>query len=90
VYANNLTNVTSIAFGKDGKLYAVQIADDGLQSGPTGGLWRVASKKSGKKSKEISVQLFAPYGVAIKGNHAFVSIGAVAPGAGAVVKIPLP
>jgi sugar lactone lactonase YvrE len=94
VYANNLTNVTSIAFGKDGKLYAVQISNEGLASpsGPTGGLWRVASKKSGKAHKQISVDLFAPYGVAIKGKHAFVSIGAVtpSPGPGAVVKIPLP
>jgi hypothetical protein len=89
VYANHLTNVTSIAFGKDGKLYAVQISNDGLQSGPTGSLWRVASKKSGKKHKNLSGDLFAPYGVAIKGKHAFVSIGAVAPAAGAVIKIPL-
>jgi hypothetical protein len=89
VYANHLTNVTSIAFGKDGKLYAVQIANDGLQSGPTGSLWRVASKKSGKHHKNLSGDLFAPYGVAIKGKHAFVSIGAVAPGAGAVIKIPI-
>ena len=89
VYANHLTNVTSIAFGKDGKLYAVQIANDGLQSGPTGSLWRVASKKSGKKHKNLSGDLFAPYGVAIKGNRAFVSIGAVAPGGGAVIRIPI-
>ena len=93
VYANHLTNVTSIAFGKDGKLYAVQISNEGLASpsGPTGGLWKIAPKGSGKTSKQISLDLFAPYGVAIKGNHAFVSVGAVAPspGPGAVVKIPL-
>jgi glucose/arabinose dehydrogenase len=90
VYANHLTNVTSIAFGKDGKLYAVQIANDGLQSGPTGSLWRVASKKSGKKSKNLTGDLFAPYGVAIKGKNAYVSTGAVAPGSGQVIKVPLP
>jgi hypothetical protein len=90
VYANHLTNVTSIAFGKDGKLYAVQIANDGLQSGPTGSLWRVASKKSGKKHKNLTGDLFAPYGVAIKGAHAFVSIGAVAPSpVGSVIRVPL-
>jgi hypothetical protein len=92
VYANHLTNVTSIAFGKDGKLYAVQIANDGLASMSSvtdGSLWRVASKKSGKKHKNISGPLFAPYGVAIKGHRAFVSIGAVAPGGGAVIRIPL-
>ena len=91
VYANHLTNVTSIAFGKDGKLYAVQISNDGLTSpaGPTGSLWRVFSKKSGKHAKNLTGDLFAPYGVAIKGNHAYVSSGAVAPAAGSVIKVPL-
>lgn len=89
VYANHLTNVTSIAFGKDGKLYAVQISNQGLLNGPTGSLWRVASKKSGKNHKNLTGPLFAPYGVAIKGHKAFVTTGAVAPGAGAVIKVPL-
>jgi hypothetical protein len=89
VYANHLTNVTSIAFGKDGKLYAVQISNEGLQSGPTGSLWRVFSKKSGKKAKNLTGDLFAPYGVAIKGHNAYVSQGAVAPGVGSVIKVPL-
>jgi hypothetical protein len=92
VYANHLTNVTSIAFDKQGRLYAVQIANDGLASetGPTdGSLWRVFSKKSGKKAKNLTGPLFAPYGVAIKGHHAYVSIGAVAPAVGSVIKVPL-
>jgi hypothetical protein len=33
--------------------------------------------------------LFAPYGVAIRGHNAYVSTGAVAPGAGEVIKVPL-
>jgi hypothetical protein len=89
VYANHLTNVTSIAVGRDGKLYAVQISNDGLQTGPTGSLWRVAPKKSGKHHKNLTGPLFAPYGVAIKGHAAYVSTGAVAPGAGEVIKVPL-
>jgi len=89
VYASGLTNVTSIAFGKDGKLYAVQIANKGLLNGPTGSLWRVQSDKSGKKNRNLTGPLFAPYGVAIKGHNAYVSMGAVAPGAGAVIKVPL-
>jgi hypothetical protein len=89
VYAKHLTNVTSMAFGKNGKLYAVQISNKGLLNGPTGSLWRIASKKSGKKSKNLSGPLFAPYGVAIKGKHAYVTTGAVAPGAGEVLKVPL-
>lgn len=89
VYASGLTNVTSIAFDKRGKLYAVQISNKGLLSGPTGSLWRVHSDKSGKRSRNLTGPLFAPYGVAIKGHNAYVSTGAVAPGAGEVIKVPL-
>jgi hypothetical protein len=92
VFANHLTNVTSMAFGKNGKLYAVQIANKGLASPSSlnnGSLWRIAPKKSHKKSKNLTGPLFAPYGVAIKGKHAFVTTGAVAPGAGSVIKVPL-
>jgi hypothetical protein len=89
VYASGLTNVTSIAFGKGGKLYAVQIANKGLLKGPTGSLWRVHSDKSGQSSRNLTGPLFAPYGVAIRGHNAYVSTGAVAPGAGEVIKVPL-
>jgi hypothetical protein len=89
VYASGLTNVTSIAFDKAGRLYAVQIANKGLLNGPTGSLWRVHSDKSGKKSRNLSGPLFAPYGVAIKGHNAYVSMGAVVPGGGSVIKVPL-
>jgi hypothetical protein len=89
VYATGLTNVTSLAFAKNGTLYAVQIANDGLLNGPTGALWKIRSKASGKKSKKVSTDQFAPYGVAIKGKTAYVSINSVVPGGGQVVKIPL-
>jgi hypothetical protein len=89
VWAKGLTNVTSLAF--DGKkLYAVQISDQGLVvGGPTGSLVRVFSKKSGKAAQPIATGLFAPYGVAIRGDNAFVSVRAVAPTGGQVLKIPL-
>jgi hypothetical protein len=89
VWANNLTNVTSLAF--DGKkLYAVQISDTGLAAGgPIGSLNRVFSKSSGKDAVPIASGLFAPYGVAIHRGSAFVSTGAVAPTGGQVLKIPL-
>jgi hypothetical protein len=91
VYASGLTNVTSIAFDKAGRLYAVQIANKGLANpaGPVGSLWRVHSDKSGKKPHNLTGPQFAPYGVAIKGHNAYVTTGAVAPGAGQVIKVPL-
>jgi glucose/arabinose dehydrogenase len=89
VYASGLTNVTSMAFAKDGRLYAVQISNKGLLNGPTGSLWRVHPDSSGRSSKNLTGPLFAPYGVAIKGHNAYVTTGAVAPGAGQVIKVPL-
>ncbi len=90
VWATGLTNVTSLAFqGK--KLYAVQIADLGLTDagGPVGSLRRVFPDASGRASKVIAGGLFAPYGVAFHHGAAYVSLGAVAPTGGSVIKVPL-
>jgi hypothetical protein len=90
VWASGLTNVTSLAF--DGrKLYAVQIADDGLSSGPpVGSLERVFSLESGRAAKPIASGLFAPYGVALHRGAAYVSTCSLCtPGDGTVIKIPL-
>ncbi len=90
-YAAGLTNVTDLAF--DGRvLYAVQISTEGLSSptGPTGSVVKV--KPGGTvpaDHKALAGNLFAPYGIAIKNHNAYVTIGAVAPGAGQVIKIHL-
>jgi hypothetical protein len=89
VWASGLTNVTSMTWDGN-KLYAVQISDQGLAvGGPTGSLRRVFPDSSGKASKAIATDLFAPYGVAIHRGAAFVSIGTVQPTGGSVIKIPL-
>ena len=84
VYAKGLTNVTSLAFDGN-KLYAVQLADAGLTGGPPGSLVRV---RPGKTAKTVAPGLPFPYGVAIHGGAAYVSIGATATG-GEVIKVPL-
>jgi hypothetical protein len=89
VFASGLTNVTSLAFGPHGRLYAVQISNRGLLTNAPGSLWRVASDKSGHKTRNVSGPLPVPYGVAFKGHTAYVTTGAVFPGGGAVVKIPV-
>ena len=40
-------------------------------------------------TRRSPANLFAPYGIAIKGNSAYVTTGAVAPGAGQVIRIRL-
>jgi hypothetical protein len=92
VYASGLTNVTDLAF--NGKtLYAVQISTEGLLTGPIGSVVKV--KPNGAVPSvpgdhtPIASGLFAPYGIAIKRNNAYVTTGSVAAGAGQVIKIQL-
>lgn len=89
-WATGLTNVTDLTFGKNGKLYAVQIADDGLtgEAGLTdGSLLRV--KPGANRSEVIATGLFAPYGVAVHKGHAYVTTGSVLPGGGEVWRFDL-
>lgn len=84
VYATGLTNVTDMAFAGD-TLYAVQISDEGIQSGLTGSLVEV---DPGGDHTTVAGDLFAPYGLAIRGDDAYVTTGSVAPG-GQVIRVSL-
>jgi glucose/arabinose dehydrogenase len=87
VYASGFTNVTDLAFGRDGSLYVVQIATDGLLADPpTGGsLIRVAPDGS---RETIASGLDAPYGVAVsRKGHIYVSTHSTEAGAGEVVRV---
>ena len=86
-WATGLTNVTSLAFADDGSLYAVEIAENGLLSGPIGRLAKVT--KGGSSHATVAAGLFAPYGVAVRGSDAYVTTGSVFPGGGQVVKVAL-
>jgi len=87
VYASGLTNLTDLAFTKDGSLYAVEIAANGLLNGPIGALVKINPGSSHHET--IAGDLFAPYGVALKGGSAYVSTCTVCTGGGQVVKIAL-
>jgi sugar lactone lactonase YvrE len=87
VYASGLTNVTDLAFARDGSLYAVQISSEGLLTGPIGALVKVTP--GGSQHTTIAGGLFGPYGVAIDRDVAYVSRCAVCPGGGEVIKVPL-
>jgi hypothetical protein len=84
-YATGLTNVTSLAWNGD-TLYAVQISDGGLLGGPIGSLQRVDPAGA---HETVVGGLFAPYGVAIRAGHAYVTTGSVLPGGGEVLKVAL-
>jgi hypothetical protein len=87
VYASGLTNLTDLAFGPDGSLYAVEISTLGLLSGPIGALKRINPGSS--QHETVIGGLFAPYGVAIGRGHAYVSTCTVCAGGGEVIRIPL-
>jgi len=87
VYASGLTNLTDLAFGPDGSLYAVEISSAGLLNGPIGALKRITP--GGSQHQTVLGGLFAPYAVAFGRGGAYVSTCAVCPGQGQVVKIPL-
>ena len=83
-WATGLTNVTDLTWAH-GKLYAVELANNGLLSGdPTGSLVRV--RKGSDTPTVIADGLFAPYGVAVHKNHAYVTTGTVSPDGGEVVR----
>jgi len=86
-YATGLTNVTSLAFAKDGTLYAVEIASNGLLAGPVGALVEV---NPGSDTHEVVAgNLSAPYGLTIRRGSAYVTTDTFTPGGGKVVKIHL-
>ncbi len=84
VYASGLTNLTDLAFADDGSLYAVQISVEGLLNGPIGALVRINPGSS--QHETIAGGLFAPYGVALRGDSAYVSTCTVCAGGGEVVE----
>ncbi|MDT0164653.1 ScyD/ScyE family protein [Actinotalea sp. AC32] len=86
-WATGLTNVTSIAFADDGTLYAVQIADAGILTGPVGSVVRVVP--GGADHETVAAGLFAPYGIAIRGSSAYVTTGSLLAGGGQVVRVDL-
>ena len=87
VYASGLTNMTDLAFGPDGALYAVEIASTGLLNGPIGALKKITP--GGSTHETMLGGIFAPYSVAFKGGDVYMSTCAVCTGGGQVVRFPL-
>jgi sugar lactone lactonase YvrE len=88
VYAGGLTTVTDLAFAEDGTLYVVELASAGLLNGPVGALVEIPPG-GGDDHTTVVDGLFAPYGVALQGDTAYVTTGSVLPGGGQVVAVPL-
>jgi hypothetical protein len=88
-YATGFTLIIDIAFGRDGSLYVLQIASATFLGPPTpGALIRV--KPSGEREELAPGTLTAPTGLALHGDHAYVSNRGTEAGTGEVVRIALP
>jgi hypothetical protein len=89
VYAAGLTNVTDLAF-RGRTLYAVQISTEGLLTGPIGSVVEVERGGTIPADHDVVVGgLFAPYGIAIKGDNAYVTVGSVVKNDGQVIRVRL-
>jgi hypothetical protein len=89
-YATGLTNVTDLAFGRDGSLYVVQIADQGLLAGEeaTGSVVRIP-RGGGSSHETVIGGLKAPYGIALHKDAAYVTTCSTCADTGEVLRVPL-
>lgn len=88
VYASGFTQITDLAFGRDGSLYVLEIATGSLAGPPTpGALIRVAP--DGTRIELAAGTLTAPTGLALGHRAAYVSNHGAEAGTGEVVRIPL-
>ena len=91
IYASGFTHIVDLAFGPDGSLYVLEIAENGLLDAFgtfnfDGALLRVAP--DGTRTELLDGVLFAPGGLAIDGKGAiYVTNNGILSGAGEVIKI---
>jgi hypothetical protein len=89
-WATGLTMVTDLAFARDGSLYAVQLADQGLLGGPPVGSVVRIPRGGGTAHTRVKGGLVFPYGIALHGGSAYVTTHSAEADNGQVERIPLP
>ena len=91
IYASGFTHIVDLAFGPDGSLYVLEIAENGLLDAFTtfnfdGALIRVAP--DGSRTELLDGVLFAPGGLAIDNDGViYVTNNGIFSGTGEVIKI---
>lgn len=86
VFATGLTNITDLAFGADGSLYALELDDNGLLNpGGSGAIVRVNA--DGTHQTIYNQGLVTPTGLTIGGDGAFYVTNFSAGGPGQVLRI---
>ncbi len=91
VYASGFTNIIDIAFGRDGSLYVLQIAKNGLLAAFGANDWTgalIKVRRNGTRTELAAGVLTAPGGVAIGPDGAlYVTNNSIYPGIGEVIRI---
>lgn len=88
VYASGFTQITDLAFGRDGSLYVLEIATGSMAGPPTpGALIRVAP--DGTRTELAPGTLTSPTGLVLGPHAAYASNHGAEAGAGEVVRIAL-
>ncbi len=91
VFADGLTSLVDLEVAPDGKVYAVQFSDAGVDAleagapGATAGSVQILHRRTGEVMGSI-VGLTLPGGVAIDGRDVYVTNNSVFPGAGEIVE----
>jgi hypothetical protein len=93
VWASGLTNVTDLAW-HGGRLYAVQISDNGLFNDITAGVLPMGSlirvhRGDNSSPDMVAGPLPAPYGVALRGHSAYVTTCTLCGTGGEVLRFPV-
>jgi hypothetical protein len=87
VYAEGFTNIIDIAFDRDGSLYVLEVAHNGLLSqDPTGALLKAGRNKA---NQVVTTNLTSPGGLAVRDGNAHVSNCGTCPGKGELLRISL-
>jgi hypothetical protein len=88
VFASGFTNIMDLAFGKNGTLYVLEIAHNGLLSGSTeGGLFAVSRDGTKRQIVLPPGTLTMPGGIAVGKDGLYVTNNAGSPGGGQVLRI---
>ena len=94
VYRDGITNIIDLTFTEDGDLLVLEIAHQGLltafRTGDwTGALIHVDRHDTSKHTVLLEDPLFAPGGIAVDDDDAYISNRSVFPGEGAILKVEL-
>jgi hypothetical protein len=94
VYADGFTNIIDLAFTDDGDLLVLEIAHHGLLAAFGAGDWsgaliHVDRHDTGRHTVLLEDPLFAPGGIAVDDDDAYISNRSVFPGEGTILKVEL-